>query len=87
MGNMNAITYKEVFPFIKENKVWHGGSITGGGREFRVPKDYPAYLYSFREDESGNKFIRVKGVRGLQILTMQTGLNSYLCLQWKKTNV
>ena len=63
MGNMNAITYKEVFPFIKENKVWYGGSITGGGREFRVPEDYPAYSYSFREDESGNKFIRVKGVR------------------------
>lgn len=39
IGNINAITYKEVFPLIKENKVWLGPSITSGDREFEVPKD------------------------------------------------
>lgn len=24
IGNMNAITYKEIFPLIKENKMWLG---------------------------------------------------------------
>jgi len=39
IGNMNAITYKEVFPLIKENKAWLGA--TGNGRDmvFAVPKD------------------------------------------------
>lgn len=37
IGNMNAITYKEVFPLIKDNKVWLGA--TGNGRDmvFGVP--------------------------------------------------
>ena len=41
IGNMNAITYKDVFPLIKENKMWLGPSITSGDREFQVPDDYP----------------------------------------------
>lgn len=63
IGNMNAITYKEIFPKIKENKMWLGPSISSGDREFRVPDNYPLYAANFREDEKGRKFIRVKGVR------------------------
>lgn len=35
IGNMNAITYKEVFPLIKENRVWLG--VTSGAREYLKP--------------------------------------------------
>lgn len=63
IGNMNAITYKEIFPLIKENKVWFGPSIHSGDREFGVPNDYPLRAAGQRIDEKGNKFIRVKGVR------------------------
>ncbi|SMN01465.1 Modification methylase EcoRI [uncultured Candidatus Thioglobus sp.] len=63
IGNMNAITYKETFKLIKENKLWLGASIHSGDREFGVPKDYPLHAASSRIDENGNKFIRVKGVR------------------------
>ncbi len=63
IGNMNAITCKEVFPLIKENKIWLGASIHSGDREFRVPENYPLQAAGFRVDEKGNKFIRVKGVR------------------------
>jgi len=31
IGNMNALHYKEVFPLIKENKVWTGYKSFGGG--------------------------------------------------------
>jgi hypothetical protein len=31
IGNMNAITYKEVFPLIKENKIWLGDNKNGKG--------------------------------------------------------
>ena len=63
IGNQNAVTYKEVFPLIKENKMWFGGSIHSGDREFRVPDNYPLQAAGYRIDENGTKFIRVKGIR------------------------
>ena len=36
IGNMNAITYKEVFPLIKENKIWLGNGFAAGNAFFRV---------------------------------------------------
>ena len=62
IGNKNAMTYKEVFPLIKENKLWIGPSILSGDREFMVPKDYVTHSPSLRIDDKGNKFIRVPGV-------------------------
>ena len=63
IGNMNAITYKEVFPLIKDNKLWYGASIKSGDREFGVPLHYPLTAANTRVDDTGNKFVRVKGVR------------------------
>jgi len=63
IGNLNAITYRETFKLIKENKMWLGQSIHSGDREFRVPEYYPLNATSNRIDENGNKYIRVKGVR------------------------
>jgi len=63
IGNVNAITYKECFKLIKENRMWLGASIHSGDREFQVPNDYPLNAASSRIDGNGNKFIRVKGVR------------------------
>lgn len=63
IGNVNAIKYKEIFPLIKDNKLWLGASIHSGDREFQVPNDYPIETSGGRVDENGKKFIRVKGVR------------------------
>jgi hypothetical protein len=63
LGNLNAITYKEIFPLIKKNKLWFGPSIHSGDREFGVPDNYPLKAAGYRIDENGRKFIRVKGVR------------------------
>lgn len=63
IGNVNALTYKEFFPLIRDNKVWLGCSIHSGDREFQVPDYYPLEAAGCRVDEKGNKFIRVKGVR------------------------
>ena len=63
IGNVNAISYKETFRLLKENKLWLGASIHSGDREFGVPDSYPLNASSFRVDENGKKFIRVKGVR------------------------
>ena len=63
IGNMNAITYKEIFPLIKDNKLWLGASIKSGDRKFYVPDNYPLNASGCGIDEKGKRFIRVKGVR------------------------
>jgi hypothetical protein len=63
IGNVNAITYIEVFHLIKENRMWLGPSIQSGDREFGVPEEYPLDASGSRIDDDGKKFIRVKGVR------------------------
>ena len=63
IGNVTAITYKEIFALLKDNKLWMGYSIHSGDREFRVPDDYPLNASGYRIDENGYKYIRVKGVR------------------------
>lgn len=63
IGNVNAITYKEVFPLIMQNKMWFGASIHSGDRAFYVPDDYPLNASGCGIDDEGRRFIRVKGVR------------------------
>jgi len=69
LGNMNAVTYNEIFPLFQNNQMWYGPSIRSGDREFRVPDEYPITAAGSRIDEQGNKYIRVKGVRWFTNLT------------------
>lgn len=63
IGNQNAISYKEIFKLIKEDKIWLGVSIHSGDREFRIPDNYEARSKSLRVDSEGKRYIRVVGVR------------------------
>lgn len=36
MANKNCITYKEVFPLIKDNKMWSGRTVWSGGMWFKT---------------------------------------------------
>ena len=63
IGSQNAITYKEIFKLIKEDKIWLGYSIHSGDREFKVPNDYPLNASSCRIDGKGDRYIRIKGIR------------------------
>ena len=63
IGNVNALSYKEIFPLIKDNKMWLGASIHSGDRKFGVPDGYPLNAAGCGIDENGQRFIRVKGVR------------------------
>lgn len=46
IGNQNAITYKEIFPLIKENKIWLGIGFSGGNAFFRIPREEDALHYA-----------------------------------------
>lgn len=54
IGNQNAITYKEIFPYIKENKAWVGYKF--GDMAFRVPADTQPRKTRFWIDETGQKW-------------------------------
>jgi Adenine-specific methyltransferase EcoRI len=63
IGNINAITYKEVFPLIKENKIWVGATNFNTGMYFKVPEDFVyADTYKFERVQNGEKVNRVPGV-------------------------
>ena len=63
IGNMNAITYKEIFPLFRDDKLWYGASIHSGDRKFGVPDSYPLDAAGCGIDENGQRYIKVKGVR------------------------
>ena len=44
VGSKNALTYKEVFPLIKENKIWLGPSFPAGNAYFRIPEGTDHYV-------------------------------------------
>ena len=57
IGNINAITYKEIFKLIKENKAWLGVNLGRGISGFIVPEHYELYGTEARIDSSGNRII------------------------------
>ena len=55
IGNQNAITYKEIFPYIKNNELWLGMSMNGSNRWFIAPD-----TYEIKENAAGYKVINGK---------------------------
>ena len=65
IGNVNCITYKEVFPLIKDNRIWTGcrfnERVNGKIMTFRVPDSYPLTGTELFIGEDGKKYISVAG--------------------------
>jgi hypothetical protein len=57
IGNMNAITYKEVFPLIKSNLMWQGLAFGRSFQGFIIPESYPLSGSEARIDEHGNRIV------------------------------
>ena len=55
IGNQNAITYKEIFPLIKNNQLWMGVSMNGSNRWFSAPDNYEV-----KENAAGFKVVNGK---------------------------
>lgn len=54
IGNQNAITYKEIFPFLKDNRMWIGYKF--GDMSFKVPDYYEPRETRYWVDETGQKW-------------------------------
>jgi hypothetical protein len=57
IGNVNAITYKEIFKLIKGNKAWLGINLGRGVSGFIVPEHYDLYGTEARIDSVGNRIV------------------------------
>ena len=57
LGNMNAITYKEVFPLLKNNEMWLGYKSLNQDMYFNVTDDYKEWLLQNKKEGSAYKII------------------------------
>lgn len=57
LGNMNAITYKEVFPLLKDNTIWLGYKSLNSDMYFNVTDDYKKWLLENKREGSAYKTI------------------------------
>lgn len=63
IGNTNGITHKDVFPYIKNNKLWLGCSSFNSGMYFNVPEEYEyRETYKFNKFIDGRKVMRVSSI-------------------------
>lgn len=64
MGNGNAVTYKEIFPLIKENKIWLGCTLFCGNMPyFRVSDETDiSFGHKHRYDRDGNILKQVNSI-------------------------
>ena len=60
IGNQNAITYREIFPLVRDNKVWLG--YNNGHFWFKVPETYEEKKTDFKIDENGQKWRRMGNI-------------------------
>ena len=57
LGNINAITYKEVFPYLKENEIWLGYKSLNQDMYFNVTDEYKRYLIEHKKEGSAYKIV------------------------------
>lgn len=56
IGNMNAITTRDIWPYVQENRMWLGVTRTGTGQMwFRIRKDFPVKSGQ-RTDANGQRY-------------------------------
>lgn len=60
LGNMNHVTFKEIFPYFIDNKIWLG--CNSGHFWFKVPDYYAAKATDFKIDETGQKWRRMGNI-------------------------
>ena len=57
IGNMNAITYKEIFPLIKENKMWLG--VHTGAKKYLIPESVASERSNIEVGDDGQRYAKM----------------------------
>jgi len=75
IGNMNAITYKEVFPLIKSNKLWLGNKTSSQQMFLEAPKEYTERVMANRPQGMWWRIIDGKPLIGIHTALWFTNLD------------
>ena len=62
MGNINAVTYKEIFPLIRDDRLWIGATSLNGGRWMIMPSNAEVESPKAKKDRNGDVILNVAGV-------------------------
>ena len=62
MGNKNAVSYKEIFPYLMDNKMWVGSTSLNGGRWMIMPEGINVESSSAKVNEYGQTLVNIPGV-------------------------
>lgn len=95
IGNMNAITYKEIFPLIKDDKLWLGNGFHAGNAYFATPNvrsDFASGVYDgktglvkFRNCHWFTNLDHGRRHQSLNLMTMEDNLKFNKKMKGKKT--
>ena len=64
VGSQNAVAYKEIFPLIKDNRMWLGVTPKGQDMLFDVPEGYAQELVAIAKEGSAYRVVEgvIKGI-------------------------
>lgn len=62
MGSMNAVSYKDIFPLIKNDLLWPGNKFNGTAMLFRIPDNYQATGTKTKVTPNGDRLVAVPAV-------------------------
>ncbi|NCC84094.1 MAG: DNA methyltransferase [Clostridia bacterium] len=74
IGSMNAITYKEIFPLIKDNKLWLGNKTSSQKMFLEAPKEYTEKVMATRKQGMWWRIIDGKPLVGIHTALWFTNL-------------
>ena len=80
IGSQNAIAYKEIFPLIKDNKIWLGNGFKAGNAFFKIPSssDHTKFAKGVYDEQTGLvKFRNCTWFTNLDIAKRHEKLNLY----------
>ena len=84
IGNVNAITYKEIFDLIQNDKAWLGVNLGRGISGFIVPEHYQLYGTEVKINEKGQRIIATSGCLWLTNLELNQR-HEYITLKMEYT--
>lgn len=60
IGNRNALTYKEIFPLIRDDKLWLGNGFRNGNAYFRIPENADTSGYAKGVYDDTTKLVKFR---------------------------
>lgn len=82
IGNRNALTYKEIFPLIRDDKLWLGNGFRNGNAYFRIPENADTSGYAKGVYDDTTKLVKFRNC--VWFTNMDLAKRHEKLILWKK---